>query len=187
MSFEKDCCFAKGAKSYNDAIVGAMICTVSPSLCSFPNWNLVNDTKSQSADSWNLTTFCGWNAGSKISSSFHLIAFTFDVLGQRWSRRRWARWGTRWRISGRSLQVGEVHVTKSSCWGSKLVKLLLRYFLSRKCRFRSMKKMKNLRSEPTLQFIQPCWESKSTFLGSSLQVGEVGWSGFQQWKACAST
>ena len=39
---------------------------------------------------------------------------------------------------------------------SNLVKLLLRYFLSRKCRFRSMKKMKNLRSEPTPQFIQPC-------------------------------
>ena len=39
---------------------------------------------------------------------------------------------------------------------SKLVKLLLRYFLSRKCRFRSMKKMKNLCSEPTPQFIQPC-------------------------------
>ena len=39
---------------------------------------------------------------------------------------------------------------------SKLVKLLLRYFLSRKCRFCSMKKMKKLRSEVTLQFIQPC-------------------------------
>ena len=67
------------------------------------------------------------------------------MLGQRWSRWWWSRWGTRWRISRRSIQVGEVHKT-SSCF---LVKLLLRYFLSRKCRFRSMKKMKNLRSEPT--------------------------------------
>ena len=59
-----------------------------------------------------LGLFCGWNAGSKISSPFHRAAFTFDVRGQGWSRRRWTRWGTRWRISRRSLQVGEVHFDK---------------------------------------------------------------------------
>ena len=79
MSFERDCCFAKGAKSNNNAIVGAMICTFSPLLlCTFPNWNLVNDTKSQRQLEVDSILWVK-NAGSKISSHFHLIAFTFDV------------------------------------------------------------------------------------------------------------
>ena len=81
---------------------------------------------------------------------------------------------------------GRSILTKNSCWGSKLVKPLL-LFVAKKSLTNYEKKMKNLRSEPTPQFIQPCWESKSSFLGRSLQVGEVGWSWFQQWKACAST